>query len=255
MNPDTCPGNAATHQPIAAKYDGRDQEATRTTVIHPGFKLKQHARRRMPLSDRPEFSGPRARTAILVLGLLLCPLLLRTQTPPGSGGGPARQEPAAQGGMATGAAQKAAFDAQNRPITAGGFVKTGPVVFQNVAAQAGLTRWRNLTGSPQKHVIIEAKGSGVCLLDYDGDGWLDIYLVNGSTLDALAGKAAPPHAALFRNNHDGTFTDVTEKAGVANDRWGLGCAVGAGAARLAHRMFGDGGGAARRRLRHPWRRP
>jgi hypothetical protein len=221
MNPDTRPGNAAAHQPMAAKYDGRDQEATRTTVIHLGFKLKQHARRRMPLSDLTEFSGPRARTVLLLLSLILCPLL-RTQTPPG-----ARQEPAAQqGGMATGAAQKAAFDAQNRPITAGGFVKTGPVVFQNVAAQAGLTRWRNLTGSPQKHVIIEAKGSGVCLLDYDGDGWLDIYLVNGSTLDALAGKAAPPHAALFRNNHDGTFTDVTEKAGVANDRWGLGCAVG-----------------------------
>ena len=79
-------------------------------------------------------------------------------------------------------------------------MKTGPVVFQNVAAQAGLTHWRNTTGTPAKHVIIEAKGSGVCLLDFDHDGWLDIYLVNGSTLDALSGKAAPPHAALFRNN-------------------------------------------------------
>jgi len=59
-------------------------------------------------------------------------------------------------------------------------------------------------------------------LDYDNDGWLDIYLVNGSTYDALAGKTTPPHAALFHNNHDGTFTDVTEKAGVANDRWATG---------------------------------
>ena len=50
--------------------------------------------------------------------------------------------------------------------------------------------------------------------------------MNGSTYDALSGKTTPPHAALFHNNHDGTFTDVTEKAGVANDRWGYGCAVG-----------------------------
>ena len=129
-------------------------------------------------------------------------------------------------GMAAGTAQKAAFDDHHRPVTAGGFVKTGPVVFQNVAAQAGLTQWQNVTGTSAKHIIVEAKGSGVCLLDFDRDGWLDIYLVNGSTFDVLAGKSASPHAALFRNNHDGTFTDVTQKAGVANDRWGLGCAVG-----------------------------
>jgi enediyne biosynthesis protein E4 len=133
---------------------------------------------------------------------------------------------AQQTGSATGAAQRAEFDGQHRPITAGGFVKSGPVVFQDVAKQAGLTSWRNVTGSPQKRVIIEAKGSGVCLLDYDHDGWLDIYLVNGSTIDARDGKTVSPHAALFHNNHDGTFTDVTENAGVANDRWGLGCAVG-----------------------------
>ncbi|MGA8109852.1 MAG: CRTAC1 family protein [Acidobacteriaceae bacterium] len=131
-----------------------------------------------------------------------------------------------QGGIAAGAAQEAQFDEQHRPITAGGFVKSGPIVFQDVAAQAGLTRWRNVTGTAQKRVIIAAKGSGVCLLDYNHDGWLDIYLVNGSTFAAHEGKAESPHAALFRNNHDGTFTDVTQQAGVANDRWGLGCAVG-----------------------------
>jgi enediyne biosynthesis protein E4 len=133
---------------------------------------------------------------------------------------------AQQPGAATGAAQKAEFDAQHRPITAGGFVKTGPIVFQDVAAQAGLTRWRNHTGTPAKRIIIEAKGSGVCLIDYDRDGWLDIYLVNGSTFAAHDGKEESPHAALFHNNRDGTFTDVTARAGVANDRWGLGCAVG-----------------------------
>jgi len=129
-------------------------------------------------------------------------------------------------GMATGPAQNAQLDAQHRPITAGGFVDSGPVVFRNVAAQAGLTVWRNVTGSSVKKIIVEAKGSGVCLLDYDNDGWLDIYLVNGSTFDALSGKAPSPHAALFHNNHDGTFSEVTAQAGVANDRWGLACAVG-----------------------------
>jgi hypothetical protein len=131
-----------------------------------------------------------------------------------------------QGGMANAGPQKAEFDSQHRPITAGGFVKTGPIIFLDVAREAGLTHWHHTAGTPEKRLILEAKGPGVCLLDYDNDGWLDIYLVNGSTYDALAGKATPPHAALFHNNHDGTFTDVTEKAGVANDRWGYGCTVG-----------------------------
>ncbi len=128
--------------------------------------------------------------------------------------------------MATAAPQKAQFDNLHRPITAGGFVKDGPVIFQNVAEAAGLTRWHHTAGTPEKKLILDAKGPGVCLFDYDNDGWLDIYLVNGSTYDALAGKATPPHAALFHNNHDGTFTEVAAKAGVANDRWGYGCAVG-----------------------------
>jgi enediyne biosynthesis protein E4 len=117
------------------------------------------------------------------------------------------------------------LDAEHRVITAGGFVKSGPIVFQDISEKAGLAKWTHHMGTPAKDYIIETKGSGVCLFDYDNDGWLDIYLVNGSTLEALAGKAAPPHAALFHNNHDGTFTDVSAKAGVQNDRWGFGCAV------------------------------
>jgi len=130
------------------------------------------------------------------------------------------------GGMANAGPQAAQFDSQHRPITAGGFVKTGPIIFQDVAKAAGLTSWHHTAGTPEKRLILEAKGPGVCLIDYDNDGWLDIYLVNGSTYDALTGNATSPHAALFHNNHDGTFTNVTEKAGVANDRWGYGCAVG-----------------------------
>ena len=132
----------------------------------------------------------------------------------------------AQGGMTNAGPQKAEFDSQHRPITAGGFVKTGPIIFQDVARQAGIASWHHTAGTPEMRLILEAKGPGVCLLDYDNDGWLDIYLVNGSNYDALAGKAPAPHAALFHNNHDGTFTDVTEKAGVTNERWGYGCAVG-----------------------------
>ena len=129
------------------------------------------------------------------------------------------------GGVNTGGAHAAVLDKEHRPITAGGFVKDGPVIFQDIAAQAGLTAWKHVMGTPEKKFIIEANGSGVGLIDYDNDGWLDIYLVNGSTYDAVAGKVTPPKAALFHNNHDGTFTNVAEKAGVTNDRWGVGVAI------------------------------
>ena len=112
------------------------------------------------------------------------------------------------------------------PLTVGGTVKTGPVPFADVTARTGLAGWKQVTGDSPKRFILDAIGSGVALLDYDNDGWLDIYLVNGSTEAALAGKAAAPSAALFHNNHDGTFTDVSAKAGVANSRWGVGAVVG-----------------------------
>ena len=129
-------------------------------------------------------------------------------------------------GTSTGGVFAPVHDAENRPITAGGFVDSGPIVFQDISKQAGLTVWRHKMGSPEKKYILETPGSGVALLDYDNDGWLDIYVVNGSTYEALDGKEPAPHAALFHNNHDGTFTDVAAKAGVTNDRWGFGAAVG-----------------------------
>ncbi len=132
---------------------------------------------------------------------------------------------AGSSGVSTGTPQAAVLDSEQRPITAGGFVKDGPVVFKDISDASGLTRWHHTMGTPQKKYILETTGSGVALLDYDNDGWMDIYLVNGSTYAAEAGKAAAPHAALFHNNHDGTFTDVTATAGVANDRWGFGAAV------------------------------
>ncbi len=132
----------------------------------------------------------------------------------------------ARGGSGTAGVFPPVYDAAHRPITTGGTVKAGPIEFEDVAAKAGLTSWRHSMGTAEKRYIIDTLGSGVALLDYDNDGWLDIYLVNGSSQTALDGKAATPHAALFHNNHDGTFTDVTAKAGVGNDRWGFGVAVG-----------------------------
>ncbi|MGA8531155.1 MAG: VCBS repeat-containing protein, partial [Acidobacteriaceae bacterium] len=130
------------------------------------------------------------------------------------------------GGESNGGAHAAIHDAQNRPITAGGFVKSGPVVFADVTHRAGLDTWTHQMGSAEKRFILDTNGSGVGLLDYDNDGWLDIYVVNGSTYDAMSGKVTPPHAALFHNNHDGTFTNMAERAGVTNDRWGFGVAIG-----------------------------
>lgn len=124
-----------------------------------------------------------------------------------------------------GSASGPARDSVKRPITATGFVDSGPVVFDDVTRAAGLSGWTHIMGAADKKLIIDTNGSGVGLIDYDNDGWLDIYLVNGSTFNALDGKQEPPHAALFHNNHDGTFTDVAAKAGVTNDRWGFGVAI------------------------------
>jgi len=139
---------------------------------------------------------------------------------------PQQPEPTVSSGVSTGAAHAPVKDSKQRPITAGGFVDGAPVVFIDIAKQAGLTKFRHRSGSPEKNTIIETPGSGVALLDYDNDGWLDIYILNGSTMPALLGKEPAPRAMLFHNNHDGTFTDVTDKAGVANERWGFGVAVG-----------------------------
>jgi hypothetical protein len=152
--------------------------------------------------------------SLLVLAGACSPVL--TQDAP-------KQPKAAGNAMGSGDGEK--YEAGKLPITASGFVEDGPVVFQNVAKTAGLTAWRHAMGTAEKRLIIESNGSGVGLIDYDNDGWLDIYLVNGSTFDAMDGKETPPHAALFHNNHDGTFTDLAAKAGVTNDRWGFGVAI------------------------------
>ena len=79
--------------------------------------------------------------------------------------------------------------------------------------------------SPEQKYIVESMSGGVALIDYDGDGWLDIYFTNAPSVSmALAGKKAK--SALYHNNHDGTFTDVTDRAGVGYPCWAMGVAVG-----------------------------
>src|SRR5712664_2674041 len=125
-------------------------------------------------------------------------------------------------GVATGTPHAPVKDALSRPITAGGFVDGAPVVFTDITKQAGLAKFLHRSGGSEKATILETPGSGVTLLDYDKDGWLDIYMLNGSTFGALKGKEAAPRAMLFHNNHDGTFTDVAEKAGVTLGGWSTG---------------------------------
>ncbi len=156
-----------------------------------------------------------------VLGILLCVAPANAQEAPKA----TKKQVPGEMGVATGAAHPAVKDAMSRPITAGGFVDRAPVIFADITKQAGLDKFLHRSGTPAKETVLETMGSGVALLDYDNDGWLDIYLVNGSTFAAMKGLEAAPRAMLLHNNHDGTFTDVTEKAGVANERWGFGVAV------------------------------
>jgi hypothetical protein len=98
--------------------------------------------------------------------------------------------------------------------------------FIDVAEKSGITMANVFGGVDSKKYIIETTGTGVALLDYDNDGWLDIFFVNGTTLEAAkSGKGPTNH--LYRNNHDGTFTDVTAKSGLADATgWGQGVCVG-----------------------------
>jgi len=83
----------------------------------------------------------------------------------------------------------------------------------------------NHLSSPEQKYIVESMSGGVALIDYDRDGWPDIYFTNAQSVEmALAGKRA--RSALYHNNHDGTFTDVTEKAGVGDPCWAMGAVVG-----------------------------
>jgi hypothetical protein len=110
--------------------------------------------------------------------------------------------------------------------TAGVNDPKAPVVFEDVTARTALAQFRHNAGGPRKNYIVETTSGGVAVFDYDNDGLPDVYLLNGSTMAAERGKERAPRAALYRNLGGWKFEDVTERAGVSNDRWGMGVAVG-----------------------------
>ncbi len=158
-----------------------------------------------------------ARALSLSIALLMAtaPLLAQGQQRPAA---PQQQ---GMGGVSTGEAKT-----YTSKRTVGIVDPKAPVVFEDVTARTALANFRHRSGSPQKDYIVETPSGGVAIFDYDGDSLPDIYLVNGSTFAALQGKEKPPRAALYRNKGNWQFEDVTDKAGVANERWGFGVAVG-----------------------------
>src|SRR4030095_2689687 len=97
--------------------------------------------------------------------------------------------------------------------------------YVDIAERCGLTAKTLIGGEKSKEFILESTGGGVALFDFDMDDWLDIFLVNGSRNEGFTPGNAPTNH-LYRNNRDGTFTDVTEKAGLVHHGWGQGvCAA------------------------------
>ena len=99
----------------------------------------------------------------------------------------------------------------------------GPIRFTDITRQAGIHFVRN-SGAFGKKYLPETMGSGVCFIDYNNDGWQDILFVN--SMDWPGHFTHKSYPALYRNNHDGTFTDVTKEAGLDVQMYGMGCAVG-----------------------------
>src|SRR5213075_2085507 len=99
------------------------------------------------------------------------------------------------------------------------------VTFLNVARESGLNAKTIYGGEHKNKYLLETTGCGVAFYDYDNDGWLDIFLVNGWRLEGFP-KGEEPTCHLYKNNRDGTFTDVTIKAGLTRSGWGQGVCVG-----------------------------
>ena len=113
-----------------------------------------------------------------------------------------------------------------RPVHTAGTPVPHSFSLTNVAAHAGLDQAINITGGKTaKRFLLEEMGCGVAFFDYDQDGWMDIFMVNGTTADPPS-SGPPPSNFLFHNNRDGTFTDVTRQAGLVRTGWGQGCCVG-----------------------------
>jgi hypothetical protein len=102
---------------------------------------------------------------------------------------------------------------------------SSPVTFEEVPPKVSGITWVHDNAASPEHYLPETIGGGCAFLDYDNDGWMDIYLVNSGSADFFT-PTRPLKNALYHNNHDGTFTDVTDKAGVGGGTFGMGVAVG-----------------------------
>ena len=107
----------------------------------------------------------------------------------------------------------------------GGSAASLGVTFVDVAQSAGITHKTIYGGEAKNTYLLETTGCGVAFFDYDNDGWLDIFFVNGSRLEGFP-KGQEPRNHLYKNNRDGTFTDVTEKSGLLRSGWGQGVCIG-----------------------------
>jgi len=155
------------------------------------------------------------KITIFVLWVCL-PLLGQTPQPT-----PPQTEPQGMGGVVTGS--PVTYTSRR---TVGITDPKAPLVFEDATDKTVLANFKHRAGTLEKNYIFEVPSGGVAIFDYDGDGLPDIYLVSGSTLPALLNKEKAPRAALYRNLGNWKFEDVTEKAGVANERWGMGAVVG-----------------------------
>ena len=100
-----------------------------------------------------------------------------------------------------------------------------PFSFRRLGPDAGLTGLTTFGGKATNRYLLETTGSGAAFFDADGDGWLDAFLVNGTTLAGFpAGKEPTNH--LYLNRHDGTFEDASARSGLATSGWGQGVCVG-----------------------------
>ncbi|MDQ1470525.1 MAG: enediyne biosynthesis protein [Bryobacterales bacterium] len=101
-----------------------------------------------------------------------------------------------------------------------------PVQFVNVAREAGLTTKTIFGGEKRNRFLLETTGCGAAFTDFDNDGWLDIFLVNGTRFESNFAQGQAPTSRLYKNNRDGTFTDITSKAGLVRTGWGQGVCTG-----------------------------
>ena len=100
------------------------------------------------------------------------------------------------------------------------------VTFKNIARESGLKHKTIFGAEKSNKYLLETTGCGVAFIDYDNDGWLDLFFVNGTRFQAAHDPGPAPVSRLYKNNRDGTFTDVTINAGVARTGWGQGVCAG-----------------------------